>query len=93
MLRLIWLFEIILIIIEEKDKNTLTYQESVPWPSLMEVFLGHQTQNWKSNPPAWPLQSVPMSSMILTEIVCLQPENRRTKTRTCQALHHLRFPR
>ena len=41
MLRLIWLFEIILIIIEEKDKNTLTYQESVPWPSLMEVFVSH----------------------------------------------------
>ena len=36
LLRLICLFEII----EEKDKNTLTYTEPVPWPSLMEISIG-----------------------------------------------------
>ena len=42
---------------EEEDKSTLTYQEPVPWPSLMDVFVGHQ--HWKPNPLSWPLQSVP----------------------------------
>ena len=52
LLLLICLFEII----EEKYKITLTCLEPVPWPSLMEVFFGHQ--HWKLNPPQWPLQSV-----------------------------------
>ena len=61
LLLLICLFEII----EEKDKSTVTYPEPVPWPSLMELFVGHQHR--KPNPPPG-LQSVPRPSMILMEI-------------------------
>ena len=42
-----------------KDKGKSTYLEPVPWPSLMEVFVGHQ--HWKQKPPLWPLQSFPRS--------------------------------
>ena len=57
-MRLICLFEII----EEKDKSTLIYPEIVPWPSLMEVIVGHQHKKW--NPPQRPLQPVPRPSTI-----------------------------
>ena len=93
LLQLICLFEIIE---EKKDKSTLTYPETVPWPSLMEVFVGQQhrkpnQQHRKPSPPPWPLQPVPRPSTISMEIVGLQ--NRTTNPQTCQALHHLRFPR
>ena len=81
LLQLICLFEIIE---EKKDKSTLTYPETVPWPSLMEVFVGHQHR--KPIPPPWPR---PLT--ISMEIVGLQ--NETTNPQTCQALHHLRLPR
>ena len=50
--------------------QSLWQREPIPWPSLMDVFVGHQHRN--PNPPLWPLQSVPRPSTISMEIVGLQ---------------------
>ena len=68
---------------------SLWQREPVPWPSSMEVFVGHQHR--KPNPRPWPLQSGPRPSTISMEIVSLQ--SRTTNPLTCHAIHHLWFQR